>query len=133
MNDLANKRYMETLDKEKALRRVWMEHDAQKQIFETRSEEMRQLSHLNATLEEACGDPAKYRGAHYKPPSRRQQLVGLRNEIRSTLAVVEQKLEEELNKKVEVDPVVLDAREKAKERMKLPIHLRGSAVLNQTA
>jgi len=132
MNDLANKRHMETLNKEKVLRRAWNEHDAQKQIFERNSDAMQQLSALNSTLEEACGDPARYKGADCKEPTRRQQLVGLRNQLRETLATVETRLEVAKGEKEDMDPVVADAREKAKERMKLPIHLRGSAVLNCT-
>uniref|UniRef100_A0A7S3C503 Uncharacterized protein n=1 Tax=Haptolina ericina TaxID=156174 RepID=A0A7S3C503_9EUKA len=131
MNDLANKRYMETLNKEKEMRRAWAAHDAQKQIFERRSDEFEQLSRMRSTLEGVCGDPAAHVGGDAKPLSRRQQLVGLRNELRSTIATVDAKLDEANNAVEEVDPVVQAARESARQRMKLPLHLRGSAVLNQ--
>merc|ERR1719446_1753365 len=132
MNDLANRHHMETLDKEKHLRRKWEVHDAQKQIFSPESTEFEQLGSLKNTLEQVCGDPSSHQGQDAKPLSRRKQLVSLRDELRTTIATVDAKLDEARNTTEEMDPVVRDAREKAKERMKLPIHLRGSAVLNAT-
>ena len=93
---------------------------------------MQKLRGLNATLEEACGDPTRNKGADYKQPTRRQQLVALRDQLRTTLEVVDTKLVEAENEKIEMDPVIVQAREDARERMKLPIHLRGSAVLAST-
>ena len=120
------------LDKEKGLRRKWNAHDAQKEIFQADSAEFKKLNSLRATLEDVCADPASHRGDGTKQPSRRLQLVGLRNEIRTTIETVDKQIEAANNAKEEVDPVVQQAREKAKERMKLPMHLRGSAVLNQS-
>ena len=65
-------------------------------------------------------------------PSRRKQLKMLRDEMRATLANVDKKLETvDADSKVE-DPVVQQAIAAAKERLKLPPHLRGSAVINET-
>ena len=94
--------HLQQLNKEKEMRRAWAAHDAQKQIFERRSDEFEQLSRMRSTLEGVCGDPAAHVGGDAKPLSRRQQLVGLRNELRSTIATVDAKLDEANNAVEEV-------------------------------
>mmetsp|Transcript_40168 Transcript_40168/g.106295 ORF Transcript_40168/g.106295 Transcript_40168/m.106295 type:complete len:135 (-) Transcript_40168:286-690(-) len=133
MNDLANRRFKETLDSEKRLRRQWAEHEKGKEIFDPSSREMEQLQGLCNQLSELCADPTRTGKSEVpEPPSTKKQLTKLRNEMRKTLANIDRKLETvdvETNK---VDPVAVEARAKAMERMKLPKHLRGSAVLNET-
>lgn len=55
--------------------------------------------------------------------------VALRNEVRQSLDDVETRLEKCETEGPKVDPVVEAARAKAKERQKLPLHLRGTIVL----
>ena len=131
MNDLSNRRFQETLNKEKKNRREWAAHSKQKQVFEPAGAEFQQLDTLCQTLEGLCAEPSRTgKTEPGKVPSRRKQLVTLRNEIRSTLKNVNDKLEED--EVEEVDPEVVKAIAAAKERLKLPPHLRGSAVLNET-
>ena len=112
------------------MRRAWNVHGQQQQIFAPSSDSMKTLQSLNGELELACGDPARFIGADYKKPTRRQQLVSLRNELRTSLATVETKLEEAKNAVPEQDPKLVAAIAQAKERMKMPVHLRGSPLLN---
>jgi hypothetical protein len=65
-------------------------------------------------------------------PSSRKQLTKLRNEIRTTLANIDKKLETVDAESNVGDPVVEAAKRDARERMKLPVHLRGSAVIYET-
>ena len=113
------------------MRRAWNRHSAQKQIFEEGSEAFDSLSKLKETLQTAVSEPHLSTGGGDAPAplSRRKQLVQIRNELRSTLATVDAKIEQVTNAPEEEDVTYERARNAAKERMKLPLHLRGSAVL----
>ena len=97
------------------------------------SEEFAQLNGLKATLDDLCAEPSRTGMSEVDPeklPSRRRQIKQLRNELRATLANVDAKLADD-ETEVE-DPVLVDAIAKAQARMKLPKHLRGSAVLAES-
>ena len=75
MNEIENRRYKETLDKEKKLRREWNAHDAMAQVFDNGTEEMNHLNHLRDHLEKACADQTRTTTGETEQPSRRKQLV----------------------------------------------------------
>ncbi len=113
------------------MRRAWNTHAAQKQVFDPPSAEMSQLSDFNDMLGELCAEPsATATTSLASRPSRRQQLVKLRDTMRATLKNVDAKLDSIDAEVEETDPVIERARAAARERLKLPIHLRGNAVLN---
>ena len=58
-------------------------------------------------------------------------MVQLWNKIRQNLTGVDAKLQELDNAVEQPDPVYESAKHAARERMKLPLHLRGSAVLHE--
>jgi len=94
---------------------------------------MAQLTGMCKQLEDMCAEPSRTgRSDITEPPSTRKQLTKLRNEMRKTLANVEKKLETVDAEENVSDPVVEAARRDALERMKLPVHLRGSAVIYET-
>lgn len=123
------------LNKEKQQRRAWAAHNAQQEVFDESSAEFAQLNKLRGSLENLTAEPSrtgKSEVSEGQMPSRRKQLKMLRDEMRATLANVDKKLETvDADSKVE-DPVVQQAIAAAKERLKLPPHLRGSAVINET-
>lgn len=118
------------LNKEKEQRRAWAVHSKQKQVFEEASEQFSQLSTLRDTLEGVCAEPSRTGKTSETSMSKRRQMKQLRDEMRASLANIDRKLAE--GDSEEVDPVVQAALAAAKERLKLPPHLRGSAVLNET-
>jgi hypothetical protein len=75
MNEIENRRYKETLDKEKKLRREWNHHDAMQQVFDAGSQEMSNLNNLCDHLENACADQTRTTTGETERPSRRKQLV----------------------------------------------------------
>ena len=81
MNDLANRRFTEQLNKEKDQRRAWAKHKQQQQIFDVADDEFKQLGQLRDTLNNVCAEPSRTGSSGDQPPSRRKQLVGLRNEV----------------------------------------------------
>ncbi len=94
---------------------------------------MAQLQSLNARLGDLCADPTRTGKSEVsEAPSVRKQLTKLRNEMRMTLANVEKKLETVDAEDNVIDPVVEAAKRDARERMKLPVHLRGNAVIYET-
>jgi len=132
MNELTNRRTKETLDKEKHLRRAWNTHSSQQQIFDPASSEFKQLDGLCAKLEDLCGEPSRTGNTEVPvPPSRRRQLKGLRDEMRATLSNIDKKLESS-DSGLDEDPMIAEAKAAARERLKLPPHLRGAALLNET-
>mmetsp|Transcript_5202 Transcript_5202/g.10208 ORF Transcript_5202/g.10208 Transcript_5202/m.10208 type:complete len:132 (-) Transcript_5202:83-478(-) len=130
MNEIENRRYKETLDKEKNLRRAWNIHDAQLEVFDAGTDEMANLLKLRDNLENACADPTRTTAGETlsEQPSRRKQLVMLRNQLRQSLADVEAG-EKKAAADRPRDPVVEEARAAAREKQKLPLHLRGTIVL----
>ena len=121
------------LDSEKNLRRQWAEHEKSKEIFDPSSKEMHQLMGVDALLSEMCADPTRTGKSEVaEPPSARKQLTKLRNQMRETLRNVDEKLKTVDAEDNAIDPVYELAKAQARERMKLPVHLRGSAVLNET-
>ena len=91
---------------------------------------MRDLNHLKTTLDTVCADATRTGQTQVtKPPGMRRQLTKLRNELRQTLHNVDEKLAEP--DKVEVDSIQEQAWIVVQERMKLPKHLRGSALVNE--
>jgi hypothetical protein len=121
------------LDKEKQLRRKWAAHEQSQEIFDPSSAEMAQLQGLNLKLMDLCADPTRTGKSEVsEAPSSRKQLTKLRNEIRTTLANIDKKLETVDAESNVADPVVEAAKRDARERMKLPVHLRGSAVIYET-
>ena len=94
---------------------------------------MGRLNTLCDTLEDLCAEPSRTGKPEVKvPPSKRKQLVTLRNQIRTSLADIDKKLETVDADANREDPLLEAARAAALERMKRPPHLRGSAVLNET-
>ena len=88
MDQLETRRHNETLAKEKSMRRGWKAHAEQQQVFEPSSDAMGQLLRTREALvdlDEPAGDNV---------PSRRQQLVQLRNHLRSSLQDVDAALKE---------------------------------------
>ena len=123
------------LKKEKQQRRAWAVHNAQKEVFDESSQEFQQLDGLRTTLEDLTAEPSrtgKTEVSEAQQPSRRKQLKMLRDEMRATLANVDKKLETIDHDSAMEDPMLQQAISAAKERLKLPPHLRGSAVLNET-
>ena len=121
------------LDKEKQLRRKWAAHEQSQEIFDPSSAEMAQLQGLNLKLMDLCADPTRTGKSEVsEAPSSRKQLTKLRNEIRTTLANIDKKLETVDAESNVGDPVVEAAKRDARERMTLPVHLRGSAVIYET-
>ena len=85
---------------------------------------------MSEKLNELCADPTRTGRSDIKEqPSNRKQLTKLRNEMRATLANVNKKIEEEEAAGDVGDPLIEAAKADAMERMKRPVHLRGSAVL----
>lgn len=135
MNDLSNRRFQETLNKEKQQRRAWAVHNKQQEVFDESTQEFQQLDALRNTLENVTAEPSRTgqtEVSEAQQPSRRKQLKMLRDEMRSTLANVDKKLETIDKDSAVEDPMLEQAIAAAKERLKLPPHLRGSAVLNET-
>ena len=88
MDAVETRRHNETLRKEKDMRRFWKAHDEQRQVFDPDSGAMQQLLCTRdalAGLDEPAPD---------KVTSRRQQLVALRNQLRSSLENVDAALKE---------------------------------------
>ena len=96
------------------------------------SEEWGQLSTLKDTLETLCVEPSRtgVTDPHNPRPSRRKQLVQLRNELRTTIERVDRKLDEKDEEAH--DPKMDTAVEEIKERSKRPPHLRGAQLLKET-
>ena len=144
------------MDKEKAMRRAWNLHGAQVQVFDAGTEAMANLYQLRDHLEHACADPTRTNAGEEEEPSRRKQLVTplasnqsrqrmglgkagshaslpgqvkLRNELRQSMKDVEAGLKIAENAGPRADPVVEEARAAAREKLKLPLHLRGTIVL----
>ena len=127
MNELQNRRIKEQMDKEKQMRRDWIAHDAQQQVYEPASESMAQLNTLRDTMDNLCADPSRTSDtALEERPSRRKQLVALRNDLRESIKHVDAKLATVDAESQKVDAAYEDAKAAAKERAKLPMHLRGS-------
>jgi vacuolar-type H+-ATPase subunit E/Vma4 len=123
------------LNKEKQQRRAWAVHNKQQEVFDESTQEFQQLDALRNTLENLTAEPSrtgKTEVSEAQQPSRRKQLKMLRDEMRSTLANVDKKLETIDKDSAVEDPMLEQAIAAAKERLKLPPHLRGSAVLNET-
>ena len=83
------------LNKEKQQRRQWAVHGAQKEVFDATSAEFSQLDQLRGRLEDLTAEPSKTGKSEVseaQQPSRRKQLVALRNEMRETLKNVDEKL-----------------------------------------
>ena len=84
------------LNKEKQQRRQWAVHSAQKEVFDTNSAEFSQLDSLRDLLEDQCAEPSrtgKSEVSESAKPSRRKQLVTLRNQMRETLKNVDAKID----------------------------------------
>ena len=81
MNEIENRRYKETLDKEKKMRREWLHHDKQEQIFEAGTESMARLNKLNEHLLDACADVTRTTTGAGPQLSRRKQLVRPRRPV----------------------------------------------------
>ena len=111
------------------MRRAWYKHSQSKEVFEVSSKEFGQLRGLCDTLEDLTAEPSRTGNTHpdAKQPSKRRQLKQLRDEIRGTLSNIDAKLAED--DEAGEDEITRDARQKTAERMKLPIHLRGSAIM----
>ena len=123
------------LNKEKQQRRAWAVHNKQQEVFDESSQEFQQLDSLRGALENLTAEPSrtgKTEVSSEQQPSRRKQLKMLRDEMRATLANVDKKLETIDHDSAMEDPMLQQAISAAKERLKLPPHLRGSAVLNET-
>ena len=123
------------LNKEKQQRRAWAVHNKQQEVFDESSQEFQQLDSLRGALENLTAEPSrtgKTEVSSEQQPSRRKQLKMLRDEMRATLANVDKKLETIDKDSAVEDPMLEQAIAAAKERLKLPPHLRGSAVLNET-
>ena len=117
------------LNKEKEQRRAWNIHSAQRQVFDESSSEFSELTGLKNKLEGLCQEPSRTgREAIEDKKSRRRHLRELRDSIKTTLANVDKKLEDP--DEAPPDPVIESAIASAKERLKMPPHLRGSAVVN---
>ena len=117
------------LNKEKDQRKAWNIHAKQKQIFDESSPEFAEMVGLRDKLEGLCQEPSRTgRESIDDHRARRRHLRELRDQIKTTLKNVDAKLDGP--DEVEVDPVVEKARAAAKERLKLPRHLRGSAEVN---
>ena len=200
---VADRRYKETLDKEKDQRRAWAAHTAAKEVFDTNTPEFVQLNGLQGMLDNLCAEPSRTGRTDSSKPelSKRKQCKLLRDEIRTTLANVDKRahtcrkspplpwptilhcargatpppappavrptgasamvsrcvpacLRVPASLRVLVtlllagavrdladlagddaekpDPMLEKARAAARERLKLPPHLRGSALLNET-
>ena len=63
-------------------------------FFQVADEEFEQLSQLRDTLNTVCAEPSRTGSTGDKPPSRRKQLVGLRNELRAAIANCEKRIED---------------------------------------
>ena len=135
------------------MRRAWNLHGAQVQVFDAGTEAMANLYQLRDNLEHACADPTRTNAGEEEEPSRRKQLVTplasnqprqlgkagshaslpgqvkLRNELRQSMKDVEAGLTIAENAGPRADPVVEEARAAAREKLKLPLHLRGTIVL----
>lgn len=110
-------------------------HNKQQEVFDESTQEFQQLDALRNTLENVTAEPSRTgqtEVSEAQQPSRRKQLKMLRDEMRSTLANVDKKLETIDKDSAVEDPMLEQAIAAAKERLKLPPHLRGSAVLNET-
>ena len=155
MNDIQNRRYTEQLNKEKEMRRAWRLHDSQNQVMDPGSPGAHDLELCRDTLKELTADPVRTTTEGLEGrPSRRKQLVALRNQLRKTIDSVDQKIEEEKTA-VYDDPARAyaevreggrrtrapaerrptqrssppAARGRAEKKRVLPPHLRGSLVL----
>ena len=96
MNDIQNRRYTEQLNKEKEMRRAWRLHDSQNQVMDPGSPGAHDLELCRDTLKELTADPVRTTTEGLEGrPSRRKQLVALRNQLRKTIDSVDQKIEEE--------------------------------------
>lgn len=125
------------------------------QVYDAGTEAMANLYQLRDHLEAACADPTRTNAGETEEPSRRKQLVTpllkptpaeeglgcagshaslpgqvkLRNELRQSMKDVEAGLTIAENAGPRADPVVEEARAAAREKLKLPLHLRGTIVL----
>ncbi len=159
MNDIQNRRYTEQLNKEKEMRRAWRLHDSQNQVMDPGSPGAHDLELCRDTLKELTADPVRTTTEGLEGrPSRRKQLVALRNQLRKTIDSVDQKIEEE-KRAVYDDPArayaevraraantararppnaaplsaslpARRAQAEAEKKRVLPPHLRGSLVLS---
>ena len=98
-------------------------------FFQVADEEFEQLSQLRDTLNTVCAEPSRTGSTGDKPPSRRKQLVGLRNELRAAIANCEKRIEDPDQGP---DPEMEQAKAGAIARSARPPHLRGSAILSLT-